>query len=615
MKKIYLFFLLIFWSLTLYANSSFLKDHFSSEQNSSFTAEDVVDYLNDSKAEGDLTFGSEYVFHSDATMFICAALLDDNHFVVVYNNGNDYGGEAVIGTVSGNVISFGSNYVFDEDYIYFPSVAALDATHFVVAYRQRGGVYPGVSVLGTVSGSTISFSSSYTFNSSSTTHTSTAKLDATHFVIVYRDDGDNSNGRAIIGTVSGTTISYGSPSTFNSGRTDDKSVAKLDDTHIVVTYKDHGNYERGTATIGTISGNSITFGSEYVFNIGSTSKPSVAALTSTSFVVAYYDGSGNSIVGTVSGSTISYGSEYTFHSEPSGGTDYPTTARLGPTHFIVACKGLPGYTTGYARVGFVDGTTISYGEQGDFNSGQTEDLYVIAQDAKHAIFTYTDVGNSSYGTARVGTIETTLPIVLSTFTAQFINNTPTIHWSTQTETDNMGWFIYRSEENNFSSAEVISEMIEGQGTTTLQSNYVFEDSMLDPEIGDTYYYWLESIDYSGMVHHYNNVAVLTIPDEGNSGHSGIAEPEYFGLLQNEPNPVISSTRISFNLPETGLIDLAIYNLKGQLVKTLYSGNTSKHTVMWDGKDEQGKEIESGVYFYKMVMNGKTVDTKKLILLR
>ena len=59
----------------------------------------------------------------------------------------------------------------------------------------------------------------------------------------------------------------------------------------------------------------------------------------------------------------------------------------------------------------------------------------------------------------------------------------------------------------------------------------------------------------------------------------------------------------------------IYNLKGQLVKTLYSGNTSKHTVMWDGKDEQGKEIESGVYCYKMDMNGKTIDTKKLILLR
>jgi hypothetical protein len=209
----------------------------------------------------------------------------------------------------------------------------------------------------------------------------------------------------------------------------------------------------------------------------------------------------------------------------------------------------------------------------------------------------------------------TLPVELSAFTAQFIENTPTIYWSTQSETDNMGWFVYRNEENDFTTSEKISEFIEGHGTTSQQQSYLYEDSIEDPEVGDIYYYWLESIDYSGIINHYDNEAILTIPDNHGSTNNLIPKPERFGLLQNEPNPVINSTRFAFNLHETAKVDLAIYNLKGQLVKKLYSGTSSKHTVMWNGKDEQGKELENGIYLYRLLLNGKTEETKKLILLR
>ncbi len=209
----------------------------------------------------------------------------------------------------------------------------------------------------------------------------------------------------------------------------------------------------------------------------------------------------------------------------------------------------------------------------------------------------------------------TLPVELCTFTAQYIENTPTVHWSTQSETDNMGWFVYRNIENDFSSSDVISDMIEGHGTTTQQQSYVYEDRIQELEVNSTYYYWLESIDYSGMIHHYDKVAILTIHDNHGGTGNLVPETERFGLLQNEPNPLISSTRIAFNFTETAQVDLAIYNLKGQLVKNLYSGITSKHTVMWDGKDEQGKELENGVYFYKLIVNGKTAETKKLILMK
>ncbi|MDP8315276.1 MAG: GLUG motif-containing protein [Candidatus Celaenobacter antarcticus] len=209
----------------------------------------------------------------------------------------------------------------------------------------------------------------------------------------------------------------------------------------------------------------------------------------------------------------------------------------------------------------------------------------------------------------------TLPVTLSTFTAQFIENTPTLYWTTQSETDNMGWFVYRSSEENFTTSEKISEFLEGHGTTTQQQSYIYEDTIENPEIGDTYYYWLESIDYSGVINHYDRVAILTIPHNSNSGNNLVPAPERFGLLQNEPNPLVSSTRISFNLPETARVDLNVYNIKGQLVRSLYSGFALSKTIQWDGKDESGKVLESGMYFYKLMVNGKTAETKKLILMR
>ncbi|OPX25415.1 MAG: hypothetical protein B1H05_03870, partial [Candidatus Cloacimonas sp. 4484_140] len=209
----------------------------------------------------------------------------------------------------------------------------------------------------------------------------------------------------------------------------------------------------------------------------------------------------------------------------------------------------------------------------------------------------------------------TLPVELSTFTAQFIENTPTLYWTTQSEADNMGWFVYRNDEEDFTTSEKISEFIEGHGTTTQQQSYLYEDNIENPEIGSTYYYWLESIDYSGIVNHYDKVAVITIQEQYDPGGGLIPEPVRHGLLQNEPNPVIESTKISFNLHETAKVELNIYNLKGQLVKSLYSGFASSKTLVWNGKDENGKNLQAGVYLYKLLINGKIADTKKLVLMK
>jgi hypothetical protein len=88
------------------------------------------------------------------------------------------------------------------------------------------------------------------------------------------------------------------------------------------------------------------------------------------------------------------------------------------------------------------------------------------------------------------------------------------------------------------------------------------------------------------------------------------------LEQNFPNPFNPETNICFSLKASADAELCIYNLKGQKVKTLLSGLLEKgrHTLVWNGTDDEQKSVSSGVYFYKLT-SGKYTKTRKMILLK
>ena len=89
------------------------------------------------------------------------------------------------------------------------------------------------------------------------------------------------------------------------------------------------------------------------------------------------------------------------------------------------------------------------------------------------------------------------------------------------------------------------------------------------------------------------------------------------LIDNYPNPFNHITTISFTtLNFDKRKEITIYNLKGQIVKQLVKEQLSegKHSVVWDGKDEVGNEVPSGVYFYKLICGEYNV-TKKMLLIR
>ncbi|MDO9578302.1 MAG: T9SS type A sorting domain-containing protein [Candidatus Cloacimonadales bacterium] len=89
------------------------------------------------------------------------------------------------------------------------------------------------------------------------------------------------------------------------------------------------------------------------------------------------------------------------------------------------------------------------------------------------------------------------------------------------------------------------------------------------------------------------------------------------LKNNYPNPFNPETTISFSIPDESKVNLFVYNIKGQKVKTLTDDIYEKgnHSVIWKGDDESGKSVSSGVYFYKLSVNGKSQSVKKCLLLK
>jgi hypothetical protein len=96
---------------------------------------------------------------------------------------------------------------------------------------------------------------------------------------------------------------------------------------------------------------------------------------------------------------------------------------------------------------------------------------------------------------------------------------------------------------------------------------------------------------------------------------GTAAP-LFALAQNSPNPFRSGTTIGFSLPVDQRVSLRVFNVEGRLVRTLVDGpmTAGRAAVVWDGRDERGHRLSSGVYFYRLE-NGERSVTRKGVMLR
>lgn len=89
------------------------------------------------------------------------------------------------------------------------------------------------------------------------------------------------------------------------------------------------------------------------------------------------------------------------------------------------------------------------------------------------------------------------------------------------------------------------------------------------------------------------------------------------LNSNYPNPFNPTTTISFSIPDDSKIELSVFNIKGQKVRSLVkdSFESGTHSVVWDGVDDLGKSVSSGVYFYKLKVDGKEKAVRKCLMLK
>ncbi|HLX12773.1 MAG TPA: FlgD immunoglobulin-like domain containing protein, partial [Bacteroidota bacterium] len=110
---------------------------------------------------------------------------------------------------------------------------------------------------------------------------------------------------------------------------------------------------------------------------------------------------------------------------------------------------------------------------------------------------------------------------------------------------------------------------------------------------------------------------LSIEDIGSTtGVKNSLVPLTFDLANNYPNPFNPTTTIHYSVPNTAKISLAIYNVLGQEVRMLVDGNISAgyHDVVWDGKDNHGNTVQSGVFFYRLE-TGSMAIVKKMLLIK
>jgi len=94
----------------------------------------------------------------------------------------------------------------------------------------------------------------------------------------------------------------------------------------------------------------------------------------------------------------------------------------------------------------------------------------------------------------------------------------------------------------------------------------------------------------------------------------IPNPDY--CFSNFPNPFNPQTTVSFSIFEKSKVELNIYNIKGQMIKTLFQNDYPKGTyyTIWSGDNDFNRKVSSGIYMYKLKVNGRIVDVKKCLML-
>ncbi len=202
-----------------------------------------------------------------------------------------------------------------------------------------------------------------------------------------------------------------------------------------------------------------------------------------------------------------------------------------------------------------------------------------------------------------GTNNFSLPIELSDFSATEKNGIVVLKWSTETETTNLGYNVFRTPAGLNQFEKINQSLIPGAGTTTLLHTYSFEDNNV--EFGRKYDYKIENVNSDGSSKIYGPVSISIETQK---------LPGKFELSQNYPNPFNPVTSINYSLPKNTHVKLVIYNTLGKIVNELVNQTQTAGTysVTWNGLSNTDTHVSTGMYFYE-INTEEFSQVKKMIL--
>ena len=195
-------------------------------------------------------------------------------------------------------------------------------------------------------------------------------------------------------------------------------------------------------------------------------------------------------------------------------------------------------------------------------------------------------------------------VEMSYFTLTAIANGVQLYWRTESEINCDYWEIGRSTNTGGDFKKIAR--VEGRHMTTNEPHrYSYTD--VGNLVAGVYYYRLAEVDFNNDKTYYGP---LMVEFGGNN------LPLSYHLEKAYPNPATSGVTIKYALINTGRASLKIYNISGQLVKTLVNETrpAGYHSVAWDGRDNSGKKVAAGIYLYR-IQAGDYSRTNKMTMLR
>ena len=240
----------------------------------------------------------------------------------------------------------------------------------------------------------------------------------------------------------------------------------------------------------------------------------------------------------------------------------------------------------------------------------------------HTYYVYAvyNTGISNRLSFEVTVEEIPMSVILSSFTATVVSMSPStnvnLEWITNSESNMMGYHVFRGASSEVSQGyiddaiRITRDMIPARNTSTIQTySFISTDNIYNVSEGAIFEYWLQMI-YNDRTSRFHGPITVNIKSETTQ----IDVPLYTMINNVFPNPVTNIAHFGVQVKEGETAVLRIFNVRGQLVKEFETLRSGVHNFTWDSRDNQGREVSTGVYFYRLTSD--TVDSvRRMVIIK